>query len=61
MRTTEEIMADFDNPDGTSSVHDSAVSSIRGRVLLETMLDVRQILYQGLSQIKDVLEEIRDK
>jgi hypothetical protein len=60
MRTSEEILAQYDCPDSIP-IPDSTVSSVRGRLPLEVLLDIRQILFTGLSQIKSVLEEIRDK
>jgi hypothetical protein len=45
MRTSETILAEFDNPlDGMGNNVDSTVSSTRGRASLETLLDIRSFI-----------------
>lgn len=49
MRTAVQILADFDDPRGASpplNEVDSVTSSIRRRVLLETLLDIREELVE---------------
>jgi hypothetical protein len=56
MKTPEEILAKFDNPD-TIAIPDSTVSSVRGRLPLEVLLDIRNLsagipaIYNGTTPV----------
>ena len=57
MRTVAQILADFDKPRSATpplNEVDSTTNSIRDRVLLETMLDIRALLVE----VKTAIEAI---
>jgi len=47
MRSAEELLAEYDSP---------SVNSVVGKLLLEVMLDSRELL----SECKDLLDEIKE-
>lgn len=65
MRTSAEILAQFDCPD-TIPIPDSTVSSVRGRLPLETLLDIRNLaagipaIYNGTTAVH-IIDFIAEK
>jgi len=60
MRTSEAILYDFDNPciaPWSASPHVSRVSTVRERVVMETLLDMRGLLVE----LKDVINECKEE
>jgi len=65
MRDGTTILAEFDNPlnNGVVDGLDSSVSSVRQRVVVETLLDMRGLLGEirdGIDECKEELEAIKD-
>lgn len=61
MRTSAEILAEFDSPANSNHVATgiaSPISTVRERAQLETLLDVRDELVEMKSQIAECKEEL---
>lgn len=61
MRTIAQILSDFDDPSSATppiNTVDSTTNSVRDRVLVETMLDIRAQLVAGNAELALIKAEL---